>query len=53
MTNFSTKTLKAKESSNHAGNVPKPTLSRLNPSDVVVLVNPFSLRFFIGRLSAN
>jgi hypothetical protein len=53
MMSFSIKTMKLKEAGNGSGNVPKPALSRLNPSDVVILVNPFSLRFFFGRLFAN
>ncbi|HSY50863.1 MAG TPA: hypothetical protein VLC46_18815 [Thermoanaerobaculia bacterium] len=51
--NFSTRTLMAKGAANGAGNGPAPTLDHLTPSDVVVVVDPVSLRFYAGRLSVN
>jgi hypothetical protein len=51
--NFSTKTLNAKAALNRSGNSANAALNHLNPSDIVILINPISLRFYMGRLSIN
>jgi hypothetical protein len=53
LTTFSAKTLTPKSTDNGASNLPIQALKQLNPSDLVVIVDPVSLRFFAGRLSAN
>ena len=52
LNSFSIKGLKAHGTSNEQ-NAPATSLDHLTPSDVVVIVDPLSLRFYDGRLSAN
>ncbi|HXH41022.1 MAG TPA: hypothetical protein VNN08_20510 [Thermoanaerobaculia bacterium] len=51
--NFLIKALRAKGVPNAPPSLPAPTLDHLTPADVVVIVEPVSLRYYTGKLSVN